>query len=186
MATNTTNYNLTKPDLEDFADIRVLNNNLDIIDTKMKEIEVAAGSGIDLAPYALKSEIASKYLPLLGGNLTGPLTINNQEVLSATSTNIGDYTGYIKLSNNLVVQWGYADLKGENERMHITFGQPMPNTNYALFLTRSNLTLTTPPVADGDLRSHASFNCTTTGFDLMSDHFGQGKVMFWLAIGWEA
>ena len=32
MATKTPNYNLTKPDLEDFADIRVLNGNLDIID----------------------------------------------------------------------------------------------------------------------------------------------------------
>lgn len=36
MATNTTNYNLAKPDLTDFADIRVLNGNMDIIDEQLK------------------------------------------------------------------------------------------------------------------------------------------------------
>lgn len=36
MATETTNYNLTKPDMTDYADIRVLNANMDIIDTQLK------------------------------------------------------------------------------------------------------------------------------------------------------
>lgn len=43
MATKTTNYNLTKPDYNDNADIGVINDNMDIIDTKMKEIEDAGG-----------------------------------------------------------------------------------------------------------------------------------------------
>lgn len=45
MATKTTNYNLVKPAYDEDADIAVINANMDIIDTKMKEIENAGGSG---------------------------------------------------------------------------------------------------------------------------------------------
>lgn len=37
MATNTTNYNLVKPALNETADIEVINSNMDIIDLKLKE-----------------------------------------------------------------------------------------------------------------------------------------------------
>lgn len=36
MATYTTNYNLVKPDLNETADIEVINDNTDIIDTQLK------------------------------------------------------------------------------------------------------------------------------------------------------
>ena len=39
MAKNTTNYNLVKPDYNDYADINVMNDNMDIIDSKLKEHE---------------------------------------------------------------------------------------------------------------------------------------------------
>ena len=45
MATKTTNYNLTKPSYNESADISVINQNMDIIDEKMKEIENAIGGG---------------------------------------------------------------------------------------------------------------------------------------------
>ena len=45
MATKTTNYNLTKPSYNESADISVINQNMDIIDEKMKEIENAGGGG---------------------------------------------------------------------------------------------------------------------------------------------
>jgi hypothetical protein len=38
MPKTTTNYGLTKPNVEDFYDVNVQNNNMDIIDTKMKEL----------------------------------------------------------------------------------------------------------------------------------------------------
>lgn len=41
MATNTTNYNLVKPTLNETADIEVINLNMDIIDTNLKKIEEA-------------------------------------------------------------------------------------------------------------------------------------------------
>ena len=45
MATQTTNYGLTKPSYNETADIGVINSNMDIIDAKMKEIDNKAGSG---------------------------------------------------------------------------------------------------------------------------------------------
>lgn len=38
MATNTENYNLTKPSNEDFYDVQVQNDNMDIIDAKLKSL----------------------------------------------------------------------------------------------------------------------------------------------------
>ena len=42
MATTTTNYGLTKPDLVDYYDISISNNNMDIIDAEMKAAQNAA------------------------------------------------------------------------------------------------------------------------------------------------
>ena len=98
MATKTTNYNLTKPDLTDWADIRVLNANMDIIDSTMKTISDLAGSGggdtpsIDLSAYALKSQL-NGYLPLTGGDLTGMITINGKEVALKTTNKTGTKKG---------------------------------------------------------------------------------------------
>ena len=95
MATKTTNYNLTKPDLEDYADIRVLNANMDIIDSEMKAIAKLAqnntGSGgeqVDLSDYALKTQL-DNYLPLTGGNCSGMITINGKEVMLKEPTKQG-------------------------------------------------------------------------------------------------
>ncbi|SNR86210.1 hypothetical protein SAMN05446037_100177 [Anaerovirgula multivorans] len=41
MATYTTNYNLQKPDLTDNANINVINSNMDIIDSAMKNLDFA-------------------------------------------------------------------------------------------------------------------------------------------------
>ena len=43
MATQTTHYNLTKPDLTDLVDVMVLNNNADIIDQKIYEASQSGG-----------------------------------------------------------------------------------------------------------------------------------------------
>lgn len=98
MATKTTNYNLTKPDMTDYADIRVLNTNMDIIDSAMKTISDLAGSGgggtpsIDLSQYALKTQLDG-YLPLTGGNLTGMITIEGKEVALKTTNKTGTTKG---------------------------------------------------------------------------------------------
>ncbi len=47
MATNTKNYKLTKPDATDLVDIDVLNENFDVIDTRIKANADAAASKQD-------------------------------------------------------------------------------------------------------------------------------------------
>ena len=39
MATTTTNYGMTKPDVTDYYDVNVFNGNADIVDAKLKELE---------------------------------------------------------------------------------------------------------------------------------------------------
>lgn len=46
MATQTTHYNLTKPDLTDLVDVTVLNNNSDIIDQKIFEASQSGGAAM--------------------------------------------------------------------------------------------------------------------------------------------
>ena len=50
MATNTTNYNLIKPSKSDNIDIDVLNNNFDVIDSRMKLNQQMAESAVTTAP----------------------------------------------------------------------------------------------------------------------------------------
>ena len=49
MATKTTNYNLIKPALEDDADIRVINGNMDVLDNQLKSISDKADNASDNA-----------------------------------------------------------------------------------------------------------------------------------------
>ena len=58
MATKTTNYNLVKPAYDEDADIAVINKNMDIIDTKMKEIE-EAGAGAQITVDSQLSETST-------------------------------------------------------------------------------------------------------------------------------
>ena len=46
MATQTTHYNLTKPDLTDLVDVTVLNNNSDIIDQAIYEASQSGGAAM--------------------------------------------------------------------------------------------------------------------------------------------
>ena len=59
MATKTTNYNLTKPSYNESADISVINQNMDIIDEKMKEIENASGGGGGGSSVTVDSELST-------------------------------------------------------------------------------------------------------------------------------
>lgn len=39
MATTTTNYKLTKPDIKEKVNVGIINQNMDILDSALKEIE---------------------------------------------------------------------------------------------------------------------------------------------------
>lgn len=103
MATNTPNYNLVKPELNDFADIRVLNGNMDIIDAQLKK-----ASDIDLSNYATKPEL-NNYLPLTGGNLSGDITIKNNDIDYVIEHVESDRSYYDKYKSGKLVQVIYKD-----------------------------------------------------------------------------
>ena len=81
MATKTTNYNLTKPAYDEDADIAVINKNMDIIDTKMKEIENASG-GSGGGGASAWSDITGKPFESIGSGLNvngGVLSVTGGE-----------------------------------------------------------------------------------------------------------
>ena len=56
--------------------------------------------------YALKDEVASTYLPLTGGTLTGALTLNDSRTINVVSGKIGN----LKYNGNPRVGWGASQV----------------------------------------------------------------------------
>lgn len=82
MATTTTNYNLTKPDGTESADISVINDNMDVIDEALKG---KADSGHTHSEYALKSEIP---------DISGKADTDHTHSEYATKAEIPDVSGF--------------------------------------------------------------------------------------------
>lgn len=172
MATKTTNYNLTKPDLTDWADIRVLNNNMDIIDSAMKTISDLAGSGggadIDLSAYALKSQLDG-YLPLTGGNVTGKLTYNGKEVATVSTNKTGTTRGNESSMWKTYLPDGRVMMKiTVGTQSHVTLPVAMANTQYSVIQCDNVLWDTTKEKENCQLVNRGILNKSTTGFDVYS------------------
>lgn len=93
MAAKTTNYNLVKPSYDENADIAVINGNMDIIDTKMKELDdktnsnsvewnQLVNSGTKIAEITVGENKKDVYAPAGGGS-----TITVDAELSTESEN---------------------------------------------------------------------------------------------------
>lgn len=177
MATKTTNYNLIKPDMTDYADIRVINTNMDIIDSAMKSISDLAGRGsgggntqaIDLSGYALKSQL-NNYLPLSGGDLSGMITINGREVALKTTNKEGTKKG------NEVTHWKTYLPDGRvmfkitvGTQNHITLPVVMANTQYSIIQCDNTLWNTDREKEGGQIVNRGIRNKNTTGFDVYSN-----------------
>lgn len=209
MATKTTNYNLTKPDLNDYADIRVLNNNMDIIDSAMKSISDLAGTGsggasVDLSAYALKSQL-DNYLPLSGGNITGELTINDVPVATKTEIKEGTKKGEEQDSWKTYLPDGRVMFKmtiGQKQSI-ATLPVVMANTQYTVIQCDNTIELNRVGNVAGDyiayVVSRGISEKTTNSFKMWSvvevgnveykyaywndKYFGKCDVII---IGWEA
>lgn len=172
MATKTTNYNLTKPDLTDWADIRVLNNNMDIIDSTMKAISDLADSGggdtpsIDLSAYALKSQLDG-YLPLTGGALSGMLTINGKEVALKTTNKTGTTKGQETSHWKTYLPDGRVMFKVTvGKQGHVTLPVTMANTQYSVIQCDNVLWNMKTERQSGQITNRGILNKSTTGFDV--------------------
>lgn len=174
MATKTTNYNLTKPDLTDWADIRVLNANMDIIDSEMKTISDLAGTGsggadIDLSAYALKSQLDG-YLPLTGGNVTGKLTYNGKEVATVTTNKTGTTKGNESSMWKTYLPDGRVMMKiSVGTQSHVTLPVAMANTQYSVIQCDSVVWNKDREKEDGQIVNRGIRNKNTTGFDVYSN-----------------
>lgn len=84
MATNTPNLNLVKPELNDFADIRVLNGNMDIIDNELGRLDYVkdvtkSDEGLTFTKKDNSQiQVPLNYLHLTGGTVTGNVNINGE------------------------------------------------------------------------------------------------------------
>lgn len=175
MATKTTNYNLTKPDMTDYADIRVLNTNMDIIDSAMKTISNLAQSGsggggdipsIDLSDYALKSQLNS-YLPLTGGDLSGMLTINGKEVALKTTNKTGTTKGNEASTWKTYLPDGRVMFKiTVGTQGHITLPVTMANTQYSVIQCDNVLWDHRKQTDGAQIVNRGTLNKSTTGFDV--------------------
>ena len=114
MATTTTNLKLVKPDLTDFADIRVLNQNMDTLDNAVGGLDyiknvTTSDSGLT---FTKKDDtvvnVPLDYMPTSGGNFTGDITVLNKalnyviEDLSDTS-NTDYYLRAIKYNDGTLI-----------------------------------------------------------------------------------
>lgn len=133
MATNTPNLNLVKPEMADYADIRVLNGNMDILDN--------AVGGLDYVKNVTKSDdgltftkkddseiqVPLNYLPITGGNLTGDITINKVAPMYVIDEGSSQQynSNYIKYSNGTMIQkfFYYPDTVSR-KFINVTFLQP--------------------------------------------------------------
>lgn len=179
MATKTTNYNLTKPDLTDWADIRVLNTNMDIIDSTMKTISDLASSGsggdapsIDLSAYALKSQL-NGYLPLSGGDLTGMITINGKEVALKTTNKAGTKKGEEQSHWKTYLPDGRVMFKvNVGSQSVVTLPVTMANTQYSVIQCDTTIQLNSVGNVVGDYEAYVCnrgiSDKTTTSFKVWS------------------
>lgn len=115
MATNTPNLNLVKPEMADYADIRVLNGNMDILDR--------AVGGLDYVKNVVKSDegltftkkddtqinVPLNYLPITGGNLTGDITIKDNDIDYIIEHKQQGRSYYNKYKSGKLVQVIYKD-----------------------------------------------------------------------------
>lgn len=176
MSTKTTNYNLTKPDMNDYADIRVINTNMDIIDSAMKSISDLAGRGsgggnapsVDLSGYALKSNL-NNYLPLSGGDLSGMITINGKEVALKTTNKDGTKKGSEVSHWKTYLPDGRVMFKVTvGTQKHVTLPVTMANTQYSVIQCDNTIWNDHPNSYFGQVTNRGILNKSNTGFDVYS------------------
>lgn len=108
---------------------------------------------------------------------------DNDALIRDTLTNIEDFTGYVKLSTGVIMQWGFVNPStSDGNIQHVTLKTPMPTPNYVVLTSRSNYTQNIKP--DQDVPSNnATFKCTKTGFDILCARSSRGQAVFWFVIG---
>lgn len=190
MATNTPKLNLIKPDMADFADIRVLNQNMDILDREV--------GGLDYVKNVTKSDsgltftkkddsqiqVPLNYMPVTGGNFTGDITVKNVTPMYVIEEGSSEQYGakYIKYSNGTMIQmfFYYPDVVSR-KYIDVSFLQPFAEP--PIIVGNRDKRSQMPTGTREDLYNFtyevAFSNVTTTGFKASVDDSLGASVFVW-------
>jgi hypothetical protein len=190
MATNTPNLNLVKPEMADYADIRVLNQNMDILDT--------AVGGLDYVKNVTKSDegltftkkddtqinVPLDYMKITGGNFTGDITVKNVAPMYVIDEGSSEQYGakYIKYSNGTMIQmFFYYPDSVSRKFIDVTFLQPFiePPIIVGNRDKRSQMPTETREDLYNFTYEVAFSNVTTTGFKASVDDSLGASVFVW-------
>lgn len=144
-----------------------------------------AANGEVLPTLKLKSDRLKFYCP--NGNEfvvdDSGISYGGNDILCGKYTNIDDFSGTLKLTNGLLLQWGFVNPENYDAN-HKTVTLPLPfyNGNYAVFTSKSNYTKNAPDTIGGEYYN-ISYKCTSTNFVIICDSKDTGEAVFWLAIG---
>lgn len=191
MATQTTNLNLTKPDMTDWADIRVINNNWDILDrifggTVGDVDKSSTGLVVTNQDNTTKAIdfITNSYTDVDTTKLLTLATLKQYLGEGAIVSSKIDTVGYIKFKNGLIIQWGLNWFE-ENDR-YVNLNLPIPSQVFMAVATDDLGSLATK--ADTYIinwNSAYSTNNTTTIRFLGSNGSGNIGNFTWLCVGKE-
>lgn len=136
MATNTPKLNLVKPDMADYADIRVLNQNMDILDREVGGLDYVknvtkSDSGLTFTKKDnTEIQVPLNYIPITGGNFTGDITVQDNPVISIVETIIQDEQSCIKYSDGtLITRINHNNVVGAS--WIVTFLVPFIDSDYS-------------------------------------------------------
>lgn len=193
MATETTNLHLTKPDMTDWADIRVINNNWDILDRifadTVNEIDKS-----DTGLVVTKQDETTKAIDFITNSYTDVDT-TKLLTLATLKQYLGegaivsskiDTVGYIKFKNGLIIQWGLNWF--EPDSLYVDLNLPIPSKVFIAVATDDIGSVTTN--ADKFIinwnSAYSSNNTTTIRF--LGSRFSDGNIgnFTWLCVGKEA
>lgn len=192
MATETTNLHLTKPDMTDWADIRVINNNWDILDRTFADV-VDEIDKSDTGLVVTKKDDTIKAIDFITNSYTDVDT-TKLLTLATLKQYLGegaivsskiDRIGYIKFKNGLIIQWGLSWF--DDDSLYADLNLPIPSKVFMAVATDDIASIATQ--ADKFIinwNSAYSANNTTTIRFLGSRISGSNVGNFtWLCVGKE-
>lgn len=93
------------------------------------------------------------------------------------------HSGYCKLNNRLMIQWGYVENGPDDGNLKlISLPQPFTSNLYSVVVSKSNGLDGMPTTLGGSFYS-MSYSLTNTNFWIVADSNDTGKYTFWIAIG---
>ncbi len=160
MATETTNLHLTKPDMTDSADIRVINNNWDILDrifggTVGDVDKSSTGLVVTNQDDTTKAIdfITNSYSDVDTSKLLTLATLKQYLGEGAIVSSKLDSNGYVKFKNDLIIQW--FEFNKITNGGKITFPQPFNNMCWVVVGNDINQATT-----DGQVHSFSNYTAT--------------------------